>query len=529
MSAWSVSVAPGTANAWSPLMVNIIGGNLNSLYLPNANLDVVNALTVLSKSALRGVPDYTSPLYSNQALWYPDPALPAGGQTFNVFNLDPYVWFIHRKLGLTAYAFSLDDDIGNVQGGGANQMNIGVGGLGGLVNTDPYTATSQWGIVTSDSTTQAGTSTLATLTNPNVVGQILGFDYSKNLAGTIVNGTGVAPGTYTQFTSIVASNLAQSTITLSSPLASGGSGQTYDFFGPLVFIATVPSFQPGQPTNVIYLKGEQIHDTLSKVGPLENLQVTGEGIDPSQTVTITGSSWNPQTQIFTIQLSSNLIASQISEPGGFYAFTFGNAPIPAVRDPGFEWISVQGGLGYNHGQQLSADVPDWTFTDSSTNEKWFAGIAYNNTSPYTSQNPVAPQGVQVGFIQGDSSISQNVTLAQGNYTLKLQAARSGTFPSGETLRIMLGTTPIGIVAPTGTHVPAICLQPFGPVLGDVRPLDRGHSGQCQHRALRRDRDPARVPVEQTSTATTSSDGPVPGPAGQHDGPQPPCPRDHCRV
>ena len=117
MSAWSVSVAPGTANAWSPLMVNIIGGNLNNLYLPNGNLDVVNALTVLSKSALRGVPDYTSPLYSNQALWYPDPALPAGGQTFNVFNLDPYVWFVHRKLGLTAYAFSLDDDIGNVQGG----------------------------------------------------------------------------------------------------------------------------------------------------------------------------------------------------------------------------------------------------------------------------------------------------------------------------------------------------------------------------------------------------------------------------
>src|SRR5262249_14908021 len=234
MIAWSVSVAPGTANAWSPLMVNIIGGNLNTLYLPNGNLDVVNALTLLSKSALRGVPDYTSPLYSNQALWYPDPALPAGGQTFNVFNLDPYVWFVHRKLGLTAYAFSLDDDIGNVEGGGATQMNIGVGGLGGLVNSDPYTATSQWGIVMSDSSTQGGTSTLASLTNPNVVGQIVGFDYSKNQAGTLVNGTGVAPGTYTQFTSIP-SNPAQSSITLSSPLSSGASSETYYFFGPLVF------------------------------------------------------------------------------------------------------------------------------------------------------------------------------------------------------------------------------------------------------------------------------------------------------
>ena len=227
-------------------------------------------------------------------------------------------------------------------------MNIGVGGLGGLVKSDPYTATSQWGIVMSDSSTQGGTSTLASLTNPNVVGQILGFDYSKNQAGTLVNGTGVAPGTYTQFTSIVASNLGQSSITLSSPLSSGASGETYYFFGPLVFTATVPTFQPGQPSNILLLNGTEIHDTLSKVGPLDNLQVTGEGIDPSQTVMITGSSWDPQTQIFTIQLSSDLNASQISQPGGFYAFTFGNPLIPAVRDPGFEWISVQAAPGYNH-------------------------------------------------------------------------------------------------------------------------------------------------------------------------------------
>jgi hypothetical protein len=129
-------------------LANIIGGNLGSNHLPNANPVVVVALTNMSKSELRGVPDFTSPLYSNPEQWYADPALPAGGQTYNVFNLDPFVWFIPEKLGLSAYSFSLDDDVGNVQGGGATQVDFSIGGLGGLPNKDPYTPTSQWGVVT---------------------------------------------------------------------------------------------------------------------------------------------------------------------------------------------------------------------------------------------------------------------------------------------------------------------------------------------------------------------------------------------
>ena len=76
-----------------------------------------SAITNQIKSALRGVPDFTSPAYSNPSQWYPDPALKTGGQNFNVFNLDPFIWFIHQKLGLSAYAFGLDDDIGDVGAG----------------------------------------------------------------------------------------------------------------------------------------------------------------------------------------------------------------------------------------------------------------------------------------------------------------------------------------------------------------------------------------------------------------------------
>ena len=86
-------------------------------YLPNENAAIQAAITNEIKSALRGVPDFTSPLYSNPSQWYPDPALSTGGQSFNVFNLDPFIWFIHQKLGLSAYAFALDDDIGDVGAG----------------------------------------------------------------------------------------------------------------------------------------------------------------------------------------------------------------------------------------------------------------------------------------------------------------------------------------------------------------------------------------------------------------------------
>ena len=174
MSAWSASVPAGKPNGWNTLLGNIIGGNLDSSFIPNTNVDIVNTLTVLSKSALRGVPDYTNPVYSNPELWYPDPALPAGGQTYNVFNLDPFVWFVHDKLGLTAYAFALDDDIGNVNAGGATNVAISVGGIGGqgfgLPQKDPYTTQSPFGVVTTTSSTAlVDSSVLGGLGNEQIV------------------------------------------------------------------------------------------------------------------------------------------------------------------------------------------------------------------------------------------------------------------------------------------------------------------------------------------------------------------------
>ena len=246
--AWSVSVhsTPGADPGWIQLLTNIIGGNLNTLYLPNANVNVVNTLTDMSKSALRGVPDLRARSTSDPARWYPDPSLPAGGLTYNAFNLDPYVWFVHDKLGLTAYGFALDDDIGNVNAGGATGIAFAVGGLTGLSNTDPFTNVSPFGVVhaTASNTTKLS-SHVSGLTGPQPVGtgvvaQVQAYDYNHATPGTLINGPGVAPGTTIQFTNLTP-NLTGSSIDLSNPLSTSFTSPSYSFFGTLVFQALIPA------------------------------------------------------------------------------------------------------------------------------------------------------------------------------------------------------------------------------------------------------------------------------------------------
>ena len=48
----------------------------------------------------------------------PDPSTHTDGTDYNVFNLDPFVWFVHQKLGLSGYGFSFDDDVSDVGAGG---------------------------------------------------------------------------------------------------------------------------------------------------------------------------------------------------------------------------------------------------------------------------------------------------------------------------------------------------------------------------------------------------------------------------
>ena len=50
--------------------------------------------------------------------------LERGGQDFNVFNLDPFVWFVHVKLGFSGYGFSVDDDKADIGSDGQSQLQF---------------------------------------------------------------------------------------------------------------------------------------------------------------------------------------------------------------------------------------------------------------------------------------------------------------------------------------------------------------------------------------------------------------------
>lgn len=79
------------------------------------------------KSVLRGVP---YPYWSyNDSQLYPVPS--------SAINLDPIVWFVHKKLEMSAYAFSVDDDLGNQELVG-NGFVIAVGGTEGLPATNKF-------------------------------------------------------------------------------------------------------------------------------------------------------------------------------------------------------------------------------------------------------------------------------------------------------------------------------------------------------------------------------------------------------
>lgn len=107
---------------------------------PNAFRDSV-------KSLLRGVP---YPFWNyDEASWYPNPSAVVEGGEVNLkqkYNLDPLVWFVHKKLNMSGYGFSIDDDTANVEAPG-NGFIIAVGGLEGLLNKSPYQANTQQAVL----------------------------------------------------------------------------------------------------------------------------------------------------------------------------------------------------------------------------------------------------------------------------------------------------------------------------------------------------------------------------------------------
>jgi hypothetical protein len=142
-------------NTACKFMQDIIGANMGFIFTKDNQTkdDAQMVMAIIRdkiKSVLRGVSDFTKYPDTNQ--WYPVPGDKAPGYVgkldFNVFNLDPYVWFVHRVLGFSGYGFSVDDDTADVGADGATVLQVSITGTNGLKNTNQWAAQAPFGPVT---------------------------------------------------------------------------------------------------------------------------------------------------------------------------------------------------------------------------------------------------------------------------------------------------------------------------------------------------------------------------------------------
>ncbi len=188
-------------------MLNVVGGNVTMPTNRDASAKIEVAFRTMVKSLLRGVNDFTKQL--DQTLWYPDPAKPVAGtgQSFNIYNLDPFVWFVHQKLGLSGYGFSLDDDAADIGANYATKLGVSIGGLNGLPNQVEWSETAPYGPVSGMAKVLSlGTDTLQppAITFPYEISglpkyvwySVKALDTMNSVPGAQVRGEGVSPGTF---------------------------------------------------------------------------------------------------------------------------------------------------------------------------------------------------------------------------------------------------------------------------------------------------------------------------------------------
>jgi CSLREA domain-containing protein len=120
----------------------------------------------------------------------------------------------------------------------------------------------------------------------------------------------------------------------------------------------------------------------------------------------------------------------------------GPSTFVSIPNAGFE-TPVVGTNTY----QFNPTGASWTFSPYVYGSSG-VGIA-GNGSAFTTDNPNAPEGTQVAFIQDAGTISQSLSFVGGTYTVSFFAARRGYDPGGlQTLQVLIDGSVIGTFTPS---------------------------------------------------------------------------------
>jgi hypothetical protein len=109
------------------------------------------------------------------------------------------------------------------------------------------------------------------------------------------------------------------------------------------------------------------------------------------------------------------------------------------------------------------------YQDDPSGTAWaFAGTAgvAGNGSAVTAGNPSAPEGTQVGFLQGSgSAISQSVSFGAGTFSLRFVAAQAASNPTSQTMQVQIDGNVVATVTPSGTGYAAYNTNRFAVAAG----------------------------------------------------------------
>ena len=193
----------------------------------------------------------------------------------------------------------------------------------------------------------------------------------------------------------------------------------------------------------------QVHRFLAVGGLADHLEVVG-GVDQA---TFTTSS---------LAAGTHTVAASYSGSSSFAASTAApltqtvNTVTGTLADAGFE--SPAGGTGSFSDYVYDPTGTPWTFSGSAGNGSGVAG----NGSGFTSGNPNAPEGTQVGFLQATGSFSQAVTgMAAGTYQLTFQTAQRGNGnASQQNFQVLVDGNVVGTFTPASSSYASITTAPF---------------------------------------------------------------------
>jgi serine/threonine protein kinase len=139
----------------------------------------------------------------------------------------------------------------------------------------------------------------------------------------------------------------------------------------------------------------------------------------------------------------------LPSPSGLFAELAGDAVplpeggLPRLANAGFESPN----LGAGPRSYVYAAGGGWAFGGLPGSG---SGITAN-ANDFTRANPPAPEGVQVGFLQGKGSFAQAVSFPAGTYTLSFLAAQRGQINvGGQDFQVLVDGKVVGTFHPAGT-------------------------------------------------------------------------------